>query len=105
MPTPAFRFQSRLEPIDWLAEAKERREKALETEDEAEEKSEAARIAGTGFAERHAHLQCPAVAHILDLDLLAGNGRLVKRPIVTDGKRFTVGYAVDEFAAAWGGRS
>jgi arsenate reductase len=35
------------------------------------------------------------------LDLLAANGKLIKRPIVTDSKRFTVGYKEDAFAAAW----
>lgn len=36
-----------LEPIDWLGEAKEKREKALEVEEEAKEKKEATRIPGT----------------------------------------------------------
>jgi arsenate reductase len=33
--------------------------------------------------------------------LLAGNGRLVKRPIVTDGKQATVGFDAETFAKAW----
>lgn len=33
--------------------------------------------------------------------LLASNGRLCKRPIVTDGKRHTVGYDADTFARIW----
>lgn len=36
-----------LEPIDWLGEEKEKRDKGLETEDEAEEKKDATRIADT----------------------------------------------------------
>lgn len=36
------------------------------------------------------------------LDALAANGRLIKRPIVTDGKRFTVGFKQEPFAAVWG---
>jgi len=36
------------------------------------------------------------------LALLAGNGMLVKRPIVTDGKRFTVGFKADVFERVWG---
>lgn len=36
------------------------------------------------------------------LTLLAGNGYLIKRPIVTDGKRFTVGFKADVFEEAWG---
>ena len=35
------------------------------------------------------------------IDLLAGNGRLCKRPIVTDGAKHTVGYKEDAFEAAW----
>jgi arsenate reductase len=36
------------------------------------------------------------------LDLLAGNGRLIKRPLVTDGKKSTVGFDKEAFAEAWG---
>lgn len=35
--------------------------------------------------------------------LLAGNGRLVKRPIVTDGTRATVGFKEDRFESVWAG--
>lgn len=35
------------------------------------------------------------------LDLLAGNGRLIKRPIVTDGERVTIGYKEDIFDETW----
>jgi len=34
--------------------------------------------------------------------LLAGNGMLCKRPMVTDGTRHSVGFKDDEFAAVWG---
>lgn len=33
--------------------------------------------------------------------LLAGNGMLIKRPVVTDGQRVTVGYKEDEFTRVW----
>lgn len=36
------------------------------------------------------------------LDMLAKNGRLVKRPIVTDGKTVTVGFKEDVFKRVWG---
>ncbi|MBP1993505.1 arsenate reductase family protein [Paenibacillus eucommiae] len=36
------------------------------------------------------------------LDLLASNGRLIKRPIVTDGKQVTVGFKEDAFKEIWG---
>ena len=35
------------------------------------------------------------------LELLAGNGRLIKRPIVTDGTRHTVGFDETVFAKTW----
>jgi arsenate reductase len=34
--------------------------------------------------------------------LLAENGKLCKRPIVTDGSRHTVGFNPEVFAAVWG---
>lgn len=34
--------------------------------------------------------------------LLASNGMLLKRPIVTDGKQVTVGYREEEFERVWG---
>ena len=35
------------------------------------------------------------------LELLAGNGKLIKRPIVTDGKQVTVGFKEEQFESAW----
>jgi arsenate reductase (glutaredoxin) len=35
------------------------------------------------------------------IDLLASNGKLVKRPIVTDGKRYSVGFKEDIFKQQW----
>lgn len=35
------------------------------------------------------------------LDLLSGNGRLIKRPLVTDGSRSTVGFDEAAFVKAW----
>jgi arsenate reductase len=36
------------------------------------------------------------------IKLLASEGRLIKRPIVTDGTRVTVGFSAEEFQKAWG---
>ncbi len=36
------------------------------------------------------------------LKLLAGNGRLVKRPLITDGERSTVGFKQEVFDEVWG---
>lgn len=35
------------------------------------------------------------------LDMLAGNGRLLKRPLVTDGTKSTVGFDEAVFSKAW----
>ncbi|RXZ80099.1 arsenate reductase family protein [Paenibacillaceae bacterium] len=35
------------------------------------------------------------------INLLASNGRLVKRPVVSDGKQVTVGYKEDEYNRVW----
>lgn len=35
------------------------------------------------------------------IDLLASNGRLIKRPIVYDGEHVTVGYKEDEYEKVW----
>ena len=36
------------------------------------------------------------------IDLLASNGRLIKRPIVVDNDKITVGFNVDEYEQIWG---
>jgi len=38
------------------------------------------------------------------LDLLASNGRLVKRPIAVDGDRVTVGFNEEDYKSIWGGK-
>jgi len=35
------------------------------------------------------------------IDALAANGRLIKRPLVTDGKHSTVGYSEETFLKTW----
>lgn len=37
------------------------------------------------------------------LDLLASDGYLLKRPLITDGSKSTVGYKEDRFQEVWGG--
>lgn len=36
------------------------------------------------------------------LDLLAAHGKLIKRPIVTDGEKVTVGFNEQQFESVWG---
>ena len=35
------------------------------------------------------------------IDLLAGNGRLIKRPIAVDGDQITVGFSEEEYREVW----
>lgn len=35
------------------------------------------------------------------LELLASNGRLIKRPLLTDGKKVTIGYKEEDYAKSW----
>ena len=35
------------------------------------------------------------------LDLLASDGMLIKRPIVTDGQKVTIGFKEDDFKINW----
>ena len=42
-----------------------------------------------------------AMTELQALDLLSGNGRLIKRPIVVDGNRITVGFDEDEYKEIW----
>ncbi len=43
----------------------------------------------------------PLMSEADALELLAGNGRLIKRPLVTDGKSSTVGHDTEAFSKAW----
>ncbi|ANS73643.1 hypothetical protein AWM70_02835 [Paenibacillus yonginensis] len=43
----------------------------------------------------------PSLSREEQLALLASNGMLIKRPIVTDGQRVTLGFKEDEFASVW----
>ncbi|QQE75166.1 arsenate reductase family protein [Brevibacillus composti] len=38
------------------------------------------------------------------LELLASNGKLIKRPLVSDGKSVTVGFKEEEYEQTWGKR-
>lgn len=35
------------------------------------------------------------------IELLSSNGKLIKRPIVTDGSKVTVGYKEDQYESTW----
>jgi arsenate reductase len=44
----------------------------------------------------------PSLSEEDQLDLLASDGMLLKRPLVTDGKVVTIGFKEDLFAETWG---
>lgn len=44
----------------------------------------------------------PGLSDDEKIELLSGNGRLIKRPIVTDGKQVTVGFKAEQYQEAWG---
>lgn len=44
------------------------------------------------------------LGHREQFEALAANGRLIKRPLVTDGSLFTVGFKPEEFERIWGRR-
>ena len=56
---------------------------------------------GVQYRELKIKEQLPALSEQEILALLAGNGRLIKRPLITDGKRATVGFDAERFAAVW----
>ncbi|NOU99915.1 arsenate reductase family protein [Paenibacillus planticolens] len=56
---------------------------------------------GEVYKEMNLKDKLPGMSQEQMLDLLASNGRLIKRPIVTDGTKVTVGFKEAEFEEAW----
>lgn len=44
----------------------------------------------------------PGMSREEQLNLLASNGMLIKRPVVTDGQRVSVGFKEDQYSEVWG---
>ncbi len=57
---------------------------------------------GVQYRELEIKKKLPALSSREILALLASNGRLIKRPLITDGKRATVGFNEEQFAGIWG---
>jgi len=57
---------------------------------------------GVQYRELNIKEKLPAMKDKEITELLAGNGRLIKRPIVTDGTQTTVGYNEESFRKVWG---
>ena len=56
---------------------------------------------GLQYKELNLKEKLPAMTDTEKIDLLASNGKLIKRPIVTDGTRVTVGFKEDNFESHW----
>ncbi len=56
---------------------------------------------GVQYRELKIKERLPALSHREVLALLASNGRLIKRPLITDGECATVGFNVEQFAVVW----
>lgn len=57
---------------------------------------------GVLYREMRIKDRLPDMTEAEAISLLAANGKLIKRPIVTDGERFTVGFKPEEFENVWG---
>ncbi len=56
---------------------------------------------GQKYRELQLKDKLPAMSEDEQLELLASNGMLIKRPITTDSKRVTVGFNEDTFKSVW----
>ena len=56
---------------------------------------------GVQYRELNIKEKLPAMSTKEVLDLLAGNGRLIKRPLVTDGVKASVGFKEEDFEKIW----
>ncbi len=56
---------------------------------------------GVQYRELRIKERLPALTVQQILELLAGNGRLIKRPLMTDGHKATVGFDEERFRAVW----
>jgi arsenate reductase len=59
-------------------------------------------VSGNLYKEMGLKDKLPSMDEEAAYELLASHGMLIKRPIVTDGNRVTVGFKENEFAEVWG---
>lgn len=59
-------------------------------------------VSGNLYKEMGLKDRLPAMQEAEKLQLLASHGMLIKRPVVTDGRRVTVGFKEDQYASVWG---
>ncbi|WP_166242102.1 arsenate reductase family protein [Paenibacillus turpanensis] len=58
-------------------------------------------VSGEVYKEMQLKDKLPAMSEEEQHALLASNGKLIKRPIVTDGKQVTVGFKEEQFEQTW----
>jgi arsenate reductase (glutaredoxin) len=56
---------------------------------------------GEVYKEMNLKDKLPGLSDEEKIKLLSSNGRLIKRPIVTDGSKVTVGFKVEQYQEAW----
>ncbi|MCR8657936.1 arsenate reductase family protein [Paenibacillus endoradicis] len=57
---------------------------------------------GDVYREQGLKDKLPLLSEEEKLSLLASNGMLIKRPIVTDGQTVTIGYKEEQYQSTWG---
>lgn len=57
---------------------------------------------GVVYREQNIKEKLPTMSQADAIALLASNGKLIKRPVVTDGETTTVGFKEADFQEAWG---
>jgi arsenate reductase len=62
-------------------------------------------VSGEVYKEMNLKDKLPSMNEDQMLELLSSNGRLIKRPIVTDGTNVTVGFKVPDYEKTWANES
>ncbi|WP_139490565.1 arsenate reductase family protein [Brevibacillus dissolubilis] len=59
-------------------------------------------VSGQFYRELGLKDRLPSMSEDEMLDLLASNGKLIKRPLITDGQTVTLGFKEEDLQKAWG---
>lgn len=59
-------------------------------------------VSGNVYKEMKLKDKLPGMTDDEKVELLASNGMLIKRPLVTDGEKVTVGFKEEEYEKVWG---
>ncbi|MBP1156798.1 MULTISPECIES: arsenate reductase family protein [unclassified Paenibacillus] len=60
-------------------------------------------VSGEVYKEMQLKDKLPTLSDEEKIALLASNGKLIKRPVVTDGSKVTVGFKPEAYDEVWGG--